>query len=380
VSSSDVALAGRSVTFDPVTGRFAVGGDGGVNLAFSGASTVAASAPATSAPPTQSASSSPAASATPTPSPVAPSPSAAAPVAVVPPGLPPTAQLAGDGTYRFALSDNRRPMLVAGAGRMLWVVDDAKRLATVDTTTGGIADVAQLPLDGTYTRLLLGTRYVYAIDQGKGRIAIFSLATGQLDTVAFPFAATAAGVAVGTDDKIWLAGGESRNVLALDPATKAVTAIDFRTTSISALFIDSAARVWYAEEATGGIGHYDQSKQTIVIVPTSPHSVVTALAMDRDGTLWAGTIGGELLSVRPGAAATAGSAGGSVAGLVRDASGGVWSYASPPGTVVYRPLTGGGAARIAAVGVSGLGFDASGRAWLADPVGPGFHIVLNGGK
>jgi sugar lactone lactonase YvrE len=378
VSSSSVALAGHSVTYDPVSARFAVGGDVGAALAFTGTNPVAASAPAASVPPTQ-----PAASTAPSPTPpapsAAPSTSASVPLAVVP-GLPPAAQLAGNSTYRLALPGNRRPVLVAGSGRTLWFLDEAKRLATIDTTTGAIADVAQLPLDGTFTRLLLGAGHLYAIDQANGHLAIVTLNSGQLETVRFPFVTTAAGFAIGTDDKIWMAGGESRNVLSLDPVTKRVAAIDFRTASITALFVDSAARVWYADDATGGIGYYDQGNQTIVTVPTPAHSSVTALAMDRDGTLWAGTTSGQVLSVRLGVGAIASSAGGSVAALVRDDTGGVWTYVPAPGAVVYRPLTTPGGVRIAAIAASSEAFDGLGRAWLADPAGTAFHIALKAGE
>jgi len=227
---------------------------------------------------------------------------------------------------------------------------------------------------------LLGTSYAYAIDQGKGRIAVYSLASGQLETIGFPFVNISSGFSVGLDDHLWMAGGNSSNVLSLDPATKHVSAVDFRTSGISALFADSAGRVWYADDATGGIGYYDQSKQVLVTIPSSKHSSVTTLAMDRDGTLWAGTASGDLLTVRLGVASVAGSAGGSVAGLVRDPSGVVWSYASGPGTLVYRALTGGGAAHVAATTASSLAFDGRDRAWLGDSESAAFHIVLNGDR
>jgi streptogramin lyase len=279
--------------------------------------------------------------------------------------------------YHLALGDNRQPALAAGSGQRLWFVDQAKRLATIDTTTGAVTDVAQLPLDGTFTRLLLGASHVYAIDQGKGRISALTIKSATLETIVFPFANSAKGFAVGTDDRIWMAGGDSANVLSLDPSTKSVAAINFQTSAISALYVDSAARVWYADDATGGIGYYDQAKRAIVSVGVPSHASVTALAMDRDGTLWAGTAAGQVLSVRLGVAASGAPAGGPVVDLVRDASGGVWSYAAAPGTVVYRPLTAGGGARIAAVGASSLAVDGLGRAWLADPAGTGFYIALN---
>lgn len=382
-SSTAVVLAGHSVTYDPVAGRFAVGGDGGTSLAFSGPAPVAASAPVagTPPPPSQNASAAP----SPSPSPAAPSPSAPAPVstgplAATPAGLPPAARLTGDGTYTLPLPENRRPILVAGAGARLWFVDTAKRLATIDTTSGAVSDVAQLPLDGTFTRLLLGTGHAYAIDQGKGRLAILTLGSGRIETVGFPFVTTAAGFAVGPDDRLWMAGGESSNVLALDPATKGVAAINFRTSGITALFVDSAARVWYADDASGGIGHYDQATQVLATVPSPRHASVTALAMDRNGTLWAGTAAGTLLSVHAGPAVPAGGAGGPVSALVRDAAGGVWSYALAPGATAYRALTAGSGAQLAAVSASGIGFDGPGRVWLADQAGAAFHIALNGAE
>jgi ligand-binding sensor domain-containing protein len=201
--------------------------------------------------------------------------------------------------------------------------------------------------------------------------------SGALETIAFPFANTARGFAVGTDDRLWMAGGDSPSVLSLDPGTKTVAAINFQTSAISALYVDSAARVWYADDATGGIGYYDQTKRAIVSVSVPGHASVTALAMDRNGTLWAGTAAGEVLSVRLGVAVAGAGAGGPVVDLVRDASGGMWSYAAAPGTVIYRSLTAGGGARIAAVAASSVALDGLGRAWLADPAGADFYIALN---
>jgi ligand-binding sensor domain-containing protein len=174
-----------------------------------------------------------------------------------------------------------------------------------------------------------------------------------------------------------MGGGDTSNVLSLDPGTKSVAAINFQTSGISALFVDSAARVWYADDATGGLGYYDQAKRAIVSVAVPAHASVTALSVDRNGTLWAGTAAGQVLSVRVGVAARGPGAGGPVVDLVRDASGGVWSYAGAPGTVIYRSLTAGGGARIAAVAASSVALDGLGRVWLADPAGSGFYIALN---
>lgn len=376
-SSTPVALAGHSVTYDAVSGRFAVGGDDGRALAFSGSASVTVTAPSPT--PTAPASSAPPASSTPKAS-AAPSASPPSIAAPGPSGLPPAARLATTGTYELALGENRQPTLVAGTGQRLWFVDQAKRLATIDTTTGVVTDVAQLPLDGTFTRLLLGTAHVYVIDQGKGRLSVLTIKSGALESVGFPFVTSAKGFAIGPDDRIWMGGGESSNVLSLDPVTKAVAATDFRTSELSALYVDTAARVWYADDATGGIGYYDQTKRAIVAVAVPHHDSVTSLAMDRDGTLWAGTAGGELLSIKVGVAGVAGSAGGPVAGLVRDGSGGVWSYALAPGTVVYRSLTQPTGARLAAIAASGLAFDALGRAWIADGTATAFYIVVNEGQ
>jgi len=383
VSSSAVALAGHSVTYDPTAARFVVGGDVGAGLAFSGASQVAVNVPPASAPPSQTATTTPPAPQTSSSTPVASGPTTPAAVAPVNAAVPPAARPSTNGDYRLAMADNRRPVLVAGSGRMLWFVDEAKRLASIDTTSGLVDAVAQLPIDGTFTRLLVGTSHVYAIDQGKGRLAILTVASGRLESIGFPFVSTAAGFSVGTDDRIWMAGGDSSNVLTFDPdaqAAKRVSAIDFRTASITALHVDSAARVWFADDASGSIGYYDQSRQTIVTVPAPGHGTVTALAMDRNGTLWAGTATGQLFSVRLGVVTAAGAAGGPVGDLVRDASGGVWSYVVAPGTVAYRSLTGGSGVRLAAVAAAAVAFDGLGRAWLAEPSGADFYIALNGDR
>ncbi len=378
VSSTPVALAGHSVTYDAAGDRFAVGGDGGQGLAFSGPAPVAASVPVTIAPtPT------PVVSAAPTPTPkksaTPNTPSVVLPAVLF--ALPPAAQLTGSGMYRLALGDNRQPTVIAGSGQRLWFVDQSRRLATIDTKSGLVVDVAQLPLDGTFTRVLLGRAYVYAIDQGLGRITILDIRTGIVETIAFSFVNTARGLSVGTDDRLWVAGGQSSNLLALDPVTKRVVAVDIRSSSISALFVDSAARVWFADDASGTVGYYDQTQRTVVAIETPNHSSVTALSMDRDGTLWAGTNSGQLLSWRSGVFSRTLAAGGSVTDLVRDDSGAVWSYVSvAAGALVYRPLTAAGGPRIAPIPASAMAFDAVGRAWLADPAGAGFYIALKAGE
>jgi hypothetical protein len=382
VSSSAVTASGHNLTYDATTARFAVSGDANGALAFSGAPATAVSGPTSSS---QTQTTTPGGPTTPsskaTPSPEASVPTVATPVAdPALAGLPPAARLSGTGTYRLALSDNRRPTLLVGAGRTLSFLDRANRLASIDTTTGVVTDLAQLAPDATFAKLLLGTSHAYAIDQNNGRVALYSIATGSLEMIDFPFATTAVTYSVGLDDRLWMAGGDSSNVLSLDPATKAVTAVDFRSASVSAVFADSAGRIWYADGATGAIGYYDQSRQALVAVPAAPHGQVTALAMDRDGTLWAGTAAGEILAVRQGVARAAGSAGGPVAGLVRDPSGVVWSYAVGPGTMVYRPLSTAGGPTVAATTASSLAFDGRGRPWLGDAESGAFYIVLKGAE
>jgi len=291
---------GPGVTYDAVGGRFAVGGDDGRALAFSGSAVVTVTAP--SAAPTVPATTAPAASAAPTAS-AGPPAGASAPVAVAPSALPPAVRLGTSGMYHLALGENRQPTLVAGSGQRLWFIDQAKRLATIDTATGAVTDVAQLPLDATVTRLLVGASHVYVIDQGKGRISTVTIKSANLETIAFPVARSAKSFEIGVDDRHWRAGGESTNVLSLDLGTKAVTAISFPTSAITALYVDSAASVWYADDATGGIGYYDQAKRAIVSATVPAHASVTALGMDREGTLWAGTASGQLLAVRLGVGA-----------------------------------------------------------------------------
>jgi anti-sigma factor RsiW/sugar lactone lactonase YvrE len=375
VSSSPVTASGHNLTYNAGTARFAVGGDSTGALTFTTAA-VAAASPSSAPTSTSVATKEP--SATPTPS---PSPSALAGDAVnaapIGPLLPP-GQLASADTFRVALSDSRRPMVVAGAGRTLWFIDQSQRLASIDTVTAVVTDLAQLTPDATHTRLLVGSRYLYAVDQAHGRVEMYSLRTGQLETVGFPFAASAGAFSVGLDDRLWIAG-DSPNVLSLDPNTKGVTAVDFRVASIGALFADTAGRVWYADGA-GGIGYYDQSNRALVAVPTPNRGPVTALNMDSDGSLWIGTRSGELLSVRFGVVRLAGSAGGSVAGLVRDPSGSVWSYAVAPGAFIYRSLSTGAGARVAAGSASSLAFDSLGRPWLGDGEQLAFYIVLKGAQ
>jgi hypothetical protein len=102
--------------------------------------------------------------------------------------------------------------------------------------------------------------------------------------------------------------------------------------------------------------------------------------MDGDGSLWVGTRSGELLSLRFGVVRLAGSAGGSVTGLVRDPSGAVWSYAVAPGAFIYRSLSTETGVRVAAGSASSLAFDSLGRPWLGDGEQTAFYIVLKGAQ
>ena len=371
-SSSPVTASGHNLTYNAATARFAVGGDSTGAVTFIGA-TVAAASPS-SAPTPSAVDTKP--SATPSSSP-SPSATAGDAVSAAPIGpLLPAGQLASAGTFRVALSDNRRPVAVAGGGRTLWFIDQSQRLASIDTVTGVVTDLAQLPPNATHARLLAGAHYLYAVDQANGWVQAYSLRAGQLETVGFPFASSAAAFSVGLDDRLWMAG-DSPNVLSFEPGTKRTTAVDFRVASVSALFADTAGRVWYADGA-GGIGYYDQSNRSLVTVPTPNRGPVTALNMDSDGSLWIGMKSGDVLSVRFGVVRLGGSAGGPVAGLVRDPSGGVWSYAAAPGAFIYRSLSTGAGARVAAGTASSLAFDSLGRPWLGDGEQLAFYIVLKG--
>lgn len=377
----DVALAGRDLTYDAGSGRFAVGGAPGGSVAFTGAPAVAAASP--TAPPSDAQTASPSASpsapaATPrsTPPSTNASPSASPAPST---GLPPLARLAWTGTYRLALPNGHQPVLVAGSGANLWFVDQAKRLATIDTATGLVTDVVQLPFDGTYSRLLVGSTHVFAVDQVNGRISIFTTASLRLETIGFPFVSVASGFALGQDDKFWSAGGEATNALAFAPDTKQITAVDLKTSRVTALTVDSAGRVWFADDASGGIGSYDPFRKVVTRIPVKRQGSVTALAVDKTGALWAGTTTGELIGVWLGVAGVQGTAGGAVGGLVADPGGTLWSYASTPGSLTYRAVPA-GSVRLAATGATSLSFDSLGRAWLGDPTAGAFYIVVETGQ
>ncbi|MFN2520217.1 MAG: zf-HC2 domain-containing protein, partial [Candidatus Limnocylindria bacterium] len=341
-STIEIALTGRNLIYDPAARRFSVAGESVVSaarpeapvsvLAPAGVGSPAASASAapqappgarTTAQPSASAvpgataapgaSASPAAGVPPSGSPsVAPSqPSPSAPAANPAPPRPPAAasRLAAGllaeapwawaDTYRVALPDGRRPVVVGGNGARLWFVDQRGGLSSIDTSTGGVLTFAQLPPDAHVRWVVVGPTFVHLIDTAGSRIFSLDLVRERMSEFSLGSLRSVVAAAVTSDDRLWLASGEATQLVSFDPRTRVLNAVDIRSHQVTALFGDAAGRLWFAEEARKEVGYVDATGGIVAaVVPR--HGRATALIADAAGVAWLGTDSGELLAMDKG--------------------------------------------------------------------------------
>jgi len=152
--------------------------------------------------------------------------------------------------------------------------------------------------------------------------------------------------------------------------------IDIADASLSALASDDGGRVWFANESRKSVGYFDTLTRRLVEFPMPRRGTVTSL-LPLAGTLWAGTSAGELLAVRGNQLALSASAGAPITAVV-PGPGGAWYAAASTAGLVYAPLGGGSAPRVAPGSARSLSFDAGGSAWLSDPSAALFYVIGTG--
>ncbi len=392
VGVTDVDNAASGLTYDRMTGQFAVVAGGNVvsadlpsGLVAAAPSSVAPSArPGPSAPPTPQAGA-PAKSAEPSASPSAPPETSAHPSAPVQAQLPPqasqpapavpdAARKVGDQLYSLRLNGGLQPALTASFGNREWFLDQKGALHSLDLLTGNTYRLATLPTDARVAALAANARYVFALDAAGGRVFTLSIVDEKLATWTNTALARATAIAA-TSDAAYIAFSDPAQLATFDPRFGIVNVLDAQTQRITGLAA-TASVVWFTDGARR-LGRYDSRASTLTISELPASGWVSAMLADDSDRMWIGTTTGEVVLVQKGVAKTVLSTSGRpISALALDPSGGVWYLsAGPRGATqfVYAPVSGGGTGRLLPGPATSLAFNSAWRAWLADPVG-GFYL------
>lgn len=386
--SVSIAVAGGDLLYDEATSFFTVANAGTV----ASAKVPATAASASSASPSSSAStqSSPTASTAPSSSerPTAsPEPSkspSASPVVVASPApdVLAAAKPIAAGLYSASLPSDLRPHLMAARGSRIWFIDLARRVGTFDMNTGEAKTIATLRADARVGFWVAGKSYVFGVDQANGQVHVVNTVTESVNSYATNVLSPVSAVAVGPDDRLWMALLDASYLFAFDPRTHGMDAFGLGDTRVNALSVDRDGRVMYSDDLHATVGTYDPTTQRLREVSLPRRGSTTALVVDDSGTLWLGTSSGDLYSVKGGSAKQASNVRTPVSSLALDLSGRAWYLAPIPNGIPgfgYAPVDGSQAVRSIPGPAVGLAFSDNGRTLSADPRGA-FYVAVEDGR
>jgi hypothetical protein len=244
-------------------------------------------------------------------------------------------------------------------------------------TTGEVRTIAKLRSDAHVGFWVAGRNFVFGVDTATGQVHMVNTVDAHVESFATSVLSPVSAVAVGLDDRLWLALRDASYLLVFDPKTRGMDSVDLGEARVSALTIDTVGRVVYADDIHGRVGIFDQAKSRLTEVPLARRGTTTALVVDRSGTLWLGTSAGDLYWVRGATAKLAVNVRTPVTTLSLDREGRAWYLAPIPNGIPgfgYGPADGGQAVRSVPGPAVGLAFGDSGRAFSADPRGA-FYIA-----
>jgi streptogramin lyase len=287
------------------------------------------------------------------------------------------------GLYSAPLASGLKPLLMAGNGSRIWFVDQASRIGVFDMTTGETKMIAKLRGDAHVSYLVAGRSFVFGVDDATGQVHVINTVTDSVDSFALNVLSPVSAVAVGLDDKLWLALRNASYLLAWDPRTHNIAAFDLRgDTRVSALTIDSGGRVIYTDDRHATVGTYDPTTLRLSELTFERHGNTTALVVDRSGTVWIGTSTGDLYSVKSDIRGLAMNVRMPVTSLAVDQTGRAWYLAPIPNGIAgfgYAPADGSKAVHSLPGPAVGLAFSSAGRAFSADPRGA-FYVGAEAGQ
>jgi anti-sigma factor RsiW len=387
--STGVAVAGGDLIYDEVTGFFTVANGGTVASAqLTSTDTAAVASPTASAAgslasPT-TASTPTATAATPTASPEPAKTPSASPVVVTPAkaDVLDNAKPIAPGVYTAQLPSGLQPFLMATTGSRVWFVDFANRVGTFDMNTGETKTIAKLRADAHVGYWVAGRSFVFGVDTATGQVHMVDIANERVESFATSVLSPVSAVAIGLDDRLWLALRDASYLLVYDPKTRGMDSVDLGDARVTALAIDTVGRVVYADDVHGRVGVFDQARSRLSEVPLARRGSTTAMVVDRSGTLWLGTSAGDLYWVRGATAKLAINVRTPVTTLALDRDGQAWYLAPIPNGIpgfAYAPADGSKAVRSVPGPAVGLAFSDAGRAISADPRGA-FYVAADDGR
>jgi streptogramin lyase len=384
--SISIGVAGGDLLYDEETNFFTVAYLGTVASAQvpSAAANAASPSPRASVAPALS---SPASSSTPAVSPTASTEPAKSPQASpVLAAAPPTdvldgARAIGPNLYGVSLPSSLRPRLMAANGSRIWFVDEASRVGTIDMNSGQTEMIAKLRSDANVGFWVAGRSFVFGVDPA-GQVHVVNTVTGKVDSYPTNVLSPVSAVAVGVDDRLWIALRDVSYLLVFDPRTHGIDGFDLDGARVNALAVDRSGRVVYADDLHSSIGTLNPKTLRLTVLTYNRRGSTTALIVDGSGTLWLGTSAGDVYSVkdaRPGLAINVRMP---VSTLALDGSGHVWYLAPIPGGIAgfgFAPVDGSQAVRSIPGPAVGLAFSEAGRTFSADPRG-GFYVATEEGQ
>jgi anti-sigma factor RsiW/streptogramin lyase len=387
-SVSIASVVGGDLLFDESTNLFTVANGGTVASAQGPATAASASSAAPNSastalvlPTASSAPSSTAPPTTPPQSPKLPSPSPSVVTGAAPDVLDRTTSIS-PGLYSASLPSGLKPHLMAENGSRIWFIDQASRVGTFDMKTGTVKTIAKLRSDAHVGFWIAGRSFVFGVDPANGQVHVVNTVTERVDSFATNVLSPVSAVAVGLDDRLWLALRDASYLLAFDPRTHAMDSFDLGGARVSALAVDALGRVVYSDDVHATVGTLDLNTLRIREDRLTRHGSTTALIVDDAGTLWLGTSTGDLYSVTGGSARQALNLRTPVSTLALDGTGRAWFLAPISNGIpgfAYGPADGSQAVRTIPGPAVGLAFDDAGRAFSADPRGA-FYVAMEDGR
>jgi streptogramin lyase/anti-sigma factor RsiW len=387
-SVSIASVVGGDLLYDEATNLFTVANGGTV----ASAQVPVTAASATSASPTAQATT--LASPTASSAPLATAPSTATPepakaprpspvVAASSPDVIDSAKSIASGLYSASLPSGLRPHLMATNGSRIWFVDQASRVGTFDMSTGEVKTIAKLRADARVGYWVPGRSFVFGVDPANGQVHVVNTVTESVDSFATNVLSPVSAVAVGRDDRLWLALRDASYLLAFDPRTHGMDSFDLLGGArVNALAIDTLGRVVYSDDLHETVGTFDPTTLRLRENGLTRRGSTTALTVDGSGTLWLGTSTGDIYSVRDGSARQALNVRTPVSSLALDRSGRAWYLAPIPNGIpgfAYAPADGSQAVRSIPGPAVGLAFSEAGRTFSADPRGA-FDVAAEDGR
>ena len=283
--------------------------------------------------------------------------------------------------YSVSLPSGVRPDFMAVNGSRIWFVDQASRVGTIDMNTGETKTIAKLRADANVGFWVAGRSYIFGVDP-SGQVHVVNTVTGKVDSSPTNVLSPVSAVAVGIDDRLWIALRDASYLLVFDPRTRNIEGFDLEGARVSALTVDPSGRVRYADDLHATIGTLDPATRRLTILTYNRRGSTTALVVDGSGTLWLGTSAGDLYSVRGAQPGLSINVRMPVTSLTLDRSGRAWFLAPIPNGIQgfsYAPADGGQAVRSIPGPAVGLAFSEGGRVFSADPRG-GFYVAVEDGR